>query len=275
MQLTGNCQSASKYPSMTGSGSAVLRSKSAVALLLTFVAGTVDVIGYLSLHHVFTAHVSGTTAHLGVDLPQHNWQSAALFGSVILAFVVGSVLGRVIIEIGARLHFRRVASITLAIEVLLLAAFILIGGNNIQPGDAMPQAQAAWFLAWLACAMGLQTATLTRVGPLTVHTTFVTGMVNKFAQLFSHALFETYRLHRPACEARAECRDRRRKALVQASFMFVIWCLYLFGAITGTLLDSRIGIPTLYLAVSLLLCAIAVDWARPLSVEEEKDQSER
>jgi hypothetical protein len=29
--------------------------------------------------------------------------------------------------------------------------------------------------------MGTQTATLTRIGPLTIHTTFVTGMLNKFA----------------------------------------------------------------------------------------------
>jgi hypothetical protein len=42
-----------------------------------------------------------------------------------------------------------------------------------------------WSLATLAAAMGIQTATLTGIGPLTAHTTFVTGMINKLAALES------------------------------------------------------------------------------------------
>jgi hypothetical protein len=46
----------------------------------------------------------------------------------------------------------------------------------------------------LAAAMGLQTATVTRVGLVTVHTRFVTVMINKLAQLPSQAVFLTYDL---------------------------------------------------------------------------------
>jgi uncharacterized membrane protein YoaK (UPF0700 family) len=42
--------------------------KSVVSLLLTFVAGVVDVVGYLAIYHIFTAHLSGRTVHLGRDL---------------------------------------------------------------------------------------------------------------------------------------------------------------------------------------------------------------
>ncbi len=247
--------------------------KSAIALLLTFVAGSVDVIGYLTLHHVFTAHVSGTTAHLGIDISSKRWDEAAIAASVVAAFVFGSILGRVIIEIGTQIHFRRVASITLAIEAALLVTFVLQSGNA--GAGTMTNLRISCFLGLLGCAMGLQTATLTRVGPLTVHTTFVTGMLNKLAQLISHLLFESYQLRRADTGRKAHLRALRKRSGEQAAFISGIWILYLLGAVTGTLLDRRIGLPSLYMGVAMLACAIVVDWARPLSVEEEEDQSER
>lgn len=39
-----------------------------MAVLLTFVAGWVDIVGYLAVYHLFTANMTGTTVHLGHDL---------------------------------------------------------------------------------------------------------------------------------------------------------------------------------------------------------------
>ena len=39
-----------------------------VALILTFVSGLVDIIGYLGIYHFFTAHLTGTTVQLGRGL---------------------------------------------------------------------------------------------------------------------------------------------------------------------------------------------------------------
>lgn len=248
-----------------------VRGKAAIALLLTFVAGSVDVAGYLVVYHVFTAHVSGDTAHLGLDLPRFKWHAAAVAGVVIGAFLLGSVIARTIIEIGARIRLRRVASIALAIEALILLGFIMVAGIEMGMGHAL----APWWLAGLACAMGIQTGTLTRVGPLTVHTTFVTGMLNKLAQLLSHVLFETYHLHFAAGDDRRAFLLSRQTYGKQAVFIFSIWLLYLTGAMCGTLLTLFAGVRALYLPVFLLTTAIIADWMRPLSVEEEKEQSER
>jgi hypothetical protein len=38
-----------------------------------------------------TAHVTGTTVHLGEQLIRGNWSAATLAGSIVLAFLVGSV----------------------------------------------------------------------------------------------------------------------------------------------------------------------------------------
>ena len=39
--------------------------KAVVALAVTFVAGFVDIVGYLGIYHILTAHVTGTTVHTG------------------------------------------------------------------------------------------------------------------------------------------------------------------------------------------------------------------
>lgn len=90
-------------------------------------------------------------------------------------------------------------------------------------------------LGMLAAAMGLQTATLTRVGPLTVNTTFVTGMLNKLAQLLARVLFHSYDLHRRSAASRdGQLRRDRRRELRQVGFIFAVWILYLTGAVCGT-----------------------------------------
>jgi uncharacterized membrane protein YoaK (UPF0700 family) len=239
--------------------------KASIALLLSFAAGVVDVVGFLAVYRTFIAHMTGATVHLGMALVQQHWFQAMVTASVIASFFLGSILGRAIIEIGSRKHIRRVASVTLATQATLLLLCILIGNGR---------AGAVFLLlSMLAASMGLQTATLTRIGALTVHTTFVTGMLNKFAQLVSRALFESYDLI--GSSERGLLLEQRRLTLRQAGFIFSIWCLYLAGAVIGTLLTKIWAIRALCVPAGLLAIAIASDLYKPLSVEEEKDQSER
>jgi uncharacterized membrane protein YoaK (UPF0700 family) len=51
--------------------------KAVVALAVTFVAGFVDIVGYLAIYRLFTAHVTGTTVHLGRDLASRLTHGAA------------------------------------------------------------------------------------------------------------------------------------------------------------------------------------------------------
>ena len=53
------------------------RLKAVVALSLAFAAGSVDIIGFISFGHVFTAHLTGTTVHLGEQLIRAEWWKAA------------------------------------------------------------------------------------------------------------------------------------------------------------------------------------------------------
>ena len=164
-----------------------IRTKRGVALLLTFAAGCVDIIGYLAIYHTFTAHMTGTTVRLGQK--SHLWTLARSSERHLCHRRVHGRLDirRTVIEIGARTRVRSIASITLLLEAGLITAVVPVFGHSSE----LP---VLGLLAMLAAAMGLQTATLTKVGALNVHTTFVTGILDKLAQLLSQLLFLTYDL---------------------------------------------------------------------------------
>jgi uncharacterized membrane protein YoaK (UPF0700 family) len=238
----------------------------AVALVLTFVSGLVDIIGYRGVFHFFTAHLTGTTVQIGRSLVARSRVDLFAAAYIVGAFLAGSLLGRVLIEIGSRNGIRRIACITLAIEAVMLA-----GVTRLSPSLAFARYAD---LALLAGAMGIQTATLTGIGPLTVHTTFVTGMVNKLAQLVSHILFRSYDLRRSGTLSSAIGRDQRRD-IEMASFLATIWCFYVGGAAFGTWSFDLWKIRALFVAVALLVFSLVAARFWPLSIQEEQEQSER
>lgn len=246
--------------------------KIAIALILTFSSGMVDIVGYAGVYRLFTAHVTGTTVHFGRSLVLGQRVGAISALAIVAAFFLGSVIGRAIIEAAARRKFRRIATITLAIEAGMLAFVAIAKGFA---GHAAPEASSMYlYLAVLAGAMGVQTATLTGIGPLTVHTTFVTGMINKLGQLVSRILFRAYDFMRGRATTPQRVEEQKKESR-QAVFLFSIWVCYVLGAAGGTAAFLKFGMATLFLAIVGLLIAIVTDIVRPLAIEEEKEQSER
>jgi uncharacterized membrane protein YoaK (UPF0700 family) len=243
----------------------LVRVKAAVAQLLTFAAGFVDIVGFRALYQRFVANMTGNTIHLAEGLVQGNWHLVALTGSIIGAFVAASILGRIIIEAGSRHDFQRVASFTLLLELAMISLVIGMGTQGYSARTGL------WMLAILAGAMGLQTVTLTRVGVLTVHTTFVTGMLNKLAQLIAHTLFLSYDIRKGQSSTRAH----RRIVVRQSIYMFCIWLLYFVGAVVGTFGSLRFGLRALVVPAALLGLAIIVDQLQPLSIQEEQHELEK
>ncbi|HUC28906.1 MAG TPA: YoaK family protein [Candidatus Acidoferrum sp.] len=256
--------------------SAHTRTKALVALLLTFAAGIVDIVGYISVYHIFVAHMTGATVHFGSRIMMSDWAEAARAGATIFSFVAGSVIGRSVIEAASRRRKRTAASMTLLLEAVLIVVVVWIGRRVIDPGDLVvtPLGPVCLLLGLLAAAMGLQTATLTRIGPLTIHTTFVTGMLNKAAQAASEWFFWIHDewKKRPSL-VRLIRNTKDNSALRNSLFMAAIWCSYVIGSAAGTWLDRRQELEPLYLPVAILLIAIAVDQIWPLSVEEEREQA--
>jgi uncharacterized membrane protein YoaK (UPF0700 family) len=248
------------------------RAKATVALGLTFAAGVVDIVSYIAVYHLFVAHMTGDTVHFGHNLVIGDWNRVAKAGTVIGMFVVGSIGGRSIIEAGARRNFRSTATVSLLVEAALILAVVWAAPASIahQPEKV---GTIFWMIALLAAAMGIQTATLTRIGPLTVHTTFVTGMLNKLAQAISQWLFW---LH-DEWGRRASWQEWLRRFGQHASartsaLMFGIWVCYVLGSLAGTWMSLQWSTRSLYVPVGLLGIAAGIDQVEPLSLEEEKDE---
>lgn len=247
-----------------------VHAKSGVALGLTFAAGTVDIVSYIAVYHLFVAHMTGNTVHLGHNLVGGDWGQAIKAGTTILSFLLGSITGRSIIEAGARRKLRKVATITLLIEAALILTLIWAAPDGRGPQTL---GRTSWMLALLAAAMGIQTATLTRIGALTIHTTFVTGMLNKLAQEVSKWMFWLHdEFHGIASCGELLSRSRHQASFRTAALMGAIWFSYLFGSVAGTWMTLRWNVRSLYVPAALLALAAAVDQTQPLSLEEEKDQ---
>ena len=120
--------------------------KMVVALLLTFSSGLVDILGYLGVFHFFTAHLTGTTVQLGHNLLSHNWIDVTAALVIVGAFVIGSIVGRLLIEMGSRRKLRRVATITLVIEGILLVAVAELGRQIGDAGQANLFLKPFWSL---------------------------------------------------------------------------------------------------------------------------------
>jgi uncharacterized membrane protein YoaK (UPF0700 family) len=240
--------------------------KSGVALMLTFSAGMVDIVGYIAVYHWFVAHMTGDTVHLGNQIVMGRWSDAEKGATIIGSFILGSILGRAVIEAGARKQQRSIASVTLLAEAALIFTFICI-----RSFAASSDVSVLVLLALLAAAMGLQTATLTKIGPLTIHTTFVTGMLNKFAEATSEWFFWLYDQRKAGNAWHASTQQR---AFRNARFMALIWFSYMLGSVFGTWTYSHWSVWVLYIPVGILIISAVIDQCRPLAIEEEKEQTQ-
>lgn len=162
-----------------------------LAILLAWVAGFVDAVGYLTLFHVFTAHMSGNTIAAGVHLGQEDWSAAFHRAFPIPLFVAGVALGAALAEFLLRRGYRSVFSFGVSLEALLLGFFFAWGGEVFSAGGIRPEVGWHFYLlaALPALAMGVQNATIRRVGNTTVRTTYISGMVTNFAEEAVQFLF--------------------------------------------------------------------------------------
>lgn len=151
--------------------------KQQLALALAAVAGFVDVVGYLTLHHLFTAHMTGNTSKLGVALGHGDLSAALPLAVVPFLFMAGIASGTVLVDAG-----RRWAA--LALQAALVAAYMAYGSTVVRHGT-VPDHTASGFYALAALAtvaLGLQTAALTEVQGATVRTSYISGVLTNIAQ---------------------------------------------------------------------------------------------
>ena len=237
--------------------------KAALAVTLAGVAGFVDVAGYVSLFGIFTAHMSGNSSELGASLGHGAFSEALTRGLPVLFFVVAVAVGAAVIEWLARRGMRSPTSVTLSAEILLLGALMAYGRRCLRAGLVIGTGPFFGLAALAVGAMGLQTASLRRVGGRTVRTTYVTGMLTSMAESGVGYLFLRRDLRRrePGDRpGRRAVRAARRRALLLAG----IWCAYLGGGVAGAVLERRWRLDAFVVPTVVLAVVVTVDLMRPV-----------
>lgn len=250
------------------------RIKTLLALALAWAAAFVDVMGWLVIYHVYTSHMTGNTAALGIALADHNWTQALHHAWPILPFVLGLLLGATTTAWARRMHWHSSFSIALVTEILLLVCLVWFGSRYSTGGQltAASSAQFYFLLSLPSAAMGLQTVTVTRIAGLRVYTTYLTGSLTKFAEAVAHYTFWFYdRTHGRSWRrfyAALRVTPRQRFAR-HAALTGGLWAAYLAGAICGVLLKERYSLPALCFPIAILSIATIVDLVRPVAAADE------
>jgi len=216
-----------------------------LAITLAAVGGFVDAVGFLVLFGLFTAHLSGNTDRLGVELGRGELAAALTYAVPIVVFFLGVAVGVAYLTGRPDGRLRGMGPL-LTVEVTLLVVY-MVGGTLLRDaGNLTPQSLGYYGLAIAAvAAMGLQTATLRHAAGVPVHTTFITGMVTSFAE----EVVSTIR-RQP---------DAPRRARVHAGLVGA----YLLGAIGGAALETAWALWALTVPITVLLLLIITVGAAP------------
>ena len=234
-------------------------------LLLGWVGGFVDAVGFLALFHLFTAHMSGNSVWFGTYLGVGNWRLGLHHLFPIPLFVAGVALGTAAVELARRFRLRAPFVPALLLEAVLLALFMVCGSACTVDGAVHTETVWAFYLiaALPALAMGVQNATLHRVGERLLPTTYVTGVLNGLATEGVHLLFwlgeQTRAVGlRPALRA-APAQPALRAAVASA----LLWLAYVAGAVSGGYAKHRWELYALIAPLAALAATIAAASIQP------------
>jgi uncharacterized membrane protein YoaK (UPF0700 family) len=240
-----------------------------LAVFLTWMAGFVDAVGYISLGHIYTANMSGNSVAIGIHAVSGEWAEALRRLWPVVAYFGGLLFCRLLITYGAQRRIRRIATPALLCEIGLLLPVCLTSLNGSTA--ALPVA----CVGLLAIAMGIQNAALTHFSTLTVHTGFVTGTLVKCAEYMAKYLAWVWdQIGKNRHSVSAVIRRSNREATFRMTvWLTVIWAAYVLGACCGALGDHLFRLRSLVVPIVCLAGVSALDLKHPLAVREEQEQA--
>jgi len=142
-------------------------------VLLACVAGSLDVISYYKLGHVFTANMTGNAILLGLSIGQGKLASSLHSLAALAGFFTGTVIGASVIE-NTKKGWSHYITLSIAIETTII--FLLVG-IWFYEGDILSSGILYSSIILSAIAMGIQSATIWHLKIPGVVTTFLTGTI--------------------------------------------------------------------------------------------------
>lgn len=209
-----------------------------IASLLSFVAGLVNVAGFLAVQKL-TTNVTGHFAFFVDEVFKLNFSESLHYFLFILFFFLGSFFSSLSIELIAKINDRLIYRIPIIIESVILFSVALFGQQLIEKA---PNALACSLLF----AMGLQNSLVTTISNATVRTTHLTGLFTDLGIELSQLFF--YKL-----------KDQKEKLHASIKLRLTIISFFFFGGILGGVFYSTFKLYVLVFAGSLLLIGLIYD----------------
>jgi uncharacterized membrane protein YoaK (UPF0700 family) len=201
---------------------------------LAFVGGYGDAASVV-LAKTFTGHVTGSLVLAAIAIAAHKWSALVAHLSAVLFFLVG-IISSVLIEraLAAWPFFKSLPTV-LSIEVILTMTAYLAFASRAA-------ARVEVFVVCMSLALGMQNGAFQRTGGISVHTTYLTGMITSLMT---------------AEAKKSQIMSTRDPKL---NLLYGIWLAFLVGGATGAAMAFKfkeIGIlGATFLLLIILICRI-------------------
>ena len=203
---------------------------------LAFVGGYGDAAGFV-LAKTFTGHVTGNLVLGAIAVAAHDWRATLGHLSAIVTFLIG-----VLVSVLIARPFKAWPSVPFLPIVMGIEGILIVAASLALASDAAHR--VAIFVIFVSLALGLQNGAFRRVGGISVHTTYLTGMITSL--ISSEA--EKY----PSGDAPPPIRARDPKMRLLCG----IWAAFVLGAGTGAIMVLHFKSLGMLGAVLLLIVLI-------------------
>ena len=209
-----------------------------IASLLSFVAGIVNVAGFLAVQRL-TTNVTGHFAFFVDEVFKLNFWGGFVYFLYIFFFFMGSFVSNFLIEIISRKDDHYIYVVPASIECLILFVIGFWGQDLLLKS---PNTIAFSLLF----SMGLQNSLVTTISSARVRTTHLTGLFTDLGIELSQLFFY-------------KAKEQKHKLVSSIKLRCTIISFFFIGGIAGGFLYSKIGLHTLLFAAITLVFGLIYD----------------
>jgi uncharacterized membrane protein YoaK (UPF0700 family) len=140
-----------------------------LSFALAFVGGYGDAASVV-LAKTFTGHVTGSLVLAAIDIAAHQWRTLLAHLLAVVFFLTGVLFGVLIGRALAAWPSWQPLPTVVGIEVILTMTAYLALASHAAPATEI-------FVVCMSLALGLQNGAFQRSGGISVHTTYLTGLI--------------------------------------------------------------------------------------------------
>ncbi len=209
-----------------------------IASTLSFVAGMVNITGFMALERL-TTNVTGHFAYFMREVYQFNVWEGAEYLFYLLSFLFGSLVSSLLIELANKKQKLNRYVLPIIVEVLVLISVPIINQFSHTEIPFIKDLEVCLLLF----AMGVQNSFVTKISNTVVRTTHLTGLFTDLGIELSQLIV----------------RNKHSGVLSSIKLRMFIIAFFFIGGIAGGMFYVSITINTLFIAAGVLVMALFLD----------------